>query len=71
MQSEGLVRLAYWGGWASAAVALLYKFLIALGMVSAEQVLAWQVFPRHFWQLSFLLFIGCIATYVYARRKTV
>lgn len=70
MQNEGLLRLSYWGGWASAGVALVYKLLIAVGVLGAEQVVEMQVFPRHFWQASFLLFLICLATDAYARRKS-
>jgi len=62
MQLAGLVRLTYWGGWAAAGIAVLYKLFIKLQWVGVEQALAWQVFPRHFWQLSFLLFLMCVAT---------
>ena len=62
MQLAGLVRLTYWGGWAAAAIAVLYKLFIKLQWVGVEQALAWQLFPRHFWQLSFLLFLMCVAT---------
>lgn len=62
MQLAGLVRWTYWGGWASAGIALLYKLLLTIHVLTGEQVLVWQVFPRHFWQLSFLLFLMCVAT---------
>ncbi len=65
MQTEGLAKAAYWGGWASAVVAVVYRFLISFGVC---EPLA-QVFPRHFWQAAFLLFIASIASEGVARAK--
>ena len=69
MGKQSLIQLTYWGGWASAAVAVVYKILFTLGM-GAGVWQATQVAPRHFWQLSFLLFIICIASYVRGRSQT-
>lgn len=69
MPTENLVRLTYWGGWASAVVALFYKLLLHLGVMNS---LAFRtmVFPRHFWEMSFLLFLVCIATATLGRAKS-
>jgi hypothetical protein len=54
-----LIEGTYWGGWVSALLAVVYKLLITLGVCHVE----FQVYPRHFWQLSFLLFLACVAGY--------
>jgi len=68
MSAERLVRMTYWGGWASAAVAVLYKFLYIIG-AGAPIGMQIQVYPRHLWQLGFLLFVICIASDTFARKK--
>jgi hypothetical protein len=60
-----MMQVGYWGGLASAAAAVLYKLLLTLGICSVT----FQVFPRHLWQLSFLLFILSIATYTNSRMR--
>ena len=65
MQTETLAKAAYWGGWASALVAVAYKFLISFGI--CEPVM--QIFHRNLWQAAFLLFIASIATEGLARAK--
>lgn len=67
--SDTLIRAGYWGGWLAAVAAVAYKLVINFGGVTAEQVAQLQVFPRHFWQMSVLLFLICIATDVCTRRK--
>ena len=69
MPTETIVRVTYWGGWVSAAVALLYRFLV---MTAGAGPFAVQVgvLPYHFWQMSFLLFIISIATASAYRAKT-
>ena len=65
MQTEALAKAAYWGAWASAVVAVVYRFLISYGL--CEPVM--QVFPRNLWQAAFLLFIASIASERMARAK--
>ena len=65
METGSLARLAYWGGWASAVVAVVYRVLLSFGVC---EPLA-QVFPRHLWQAAFLLFIASIASEGMARAK--
>ena len=66
MQTEALAKAAYWGGWASAVVAVLYKFLVAFGAIAYPIA---QVYPRHLWQAAFLLFIASIASEGLTRAK--
>lgn len=68
MQSAGLVRLTYWGGWASCAFALVYKLLNHLGL-TVDIAIQTHVVPGHFWQLSFLLFLISLATANLAQTK--
>ncbi len=65
METAALAKAAYWGGWASAVVAVAYKFLISFGI--CEPVM--QVLPRNLWQAAFLLFIASIASEGLARAK--
>ena len=65
METGSLARLAYWGCWASAVVAVVYRFLISFGV--CEPVM--QVFPRNLWQAAFLLFLASIASEGMVRAK--
>lgn len=66
MDTESLARLAYWGGWASAVVAVLYKALFTFGVVVYPVL---QVSPRHLWQGAFLLFLISVASATLSRAK--
>lgn len=66
MDTGSLARLAYWGGWASAAAAVLYKVLFTLGVVMYPVL---QVLPRHLWQLAFLFFLISVASATVGRAK--
>lgn len=70
MSTDSLLGLTYWGGWLSAAVALVYKLLLTVNVIPVTTVWELNILPRHFWQLSFLLFVICIATDALARRKS-
>jgi len=59
MDTGSLARLAYWGGWASAVAAVLYKALFTFGMLTYPIL---QVVPRHLWQMAFLLFLISLAS---------
>ena len=65
METGAVAKAAYWGGWASAVVAVAYRFLISFGV--CEPIM--QVFPRNLWQAAFLLFIASIASEGLARAK--
>ncbi len=65
MQTEGLAKAAYWGGWASAVVAVVYRFLISFGI--CEPIM--QVLPRNLWQAAFLFFLASIASEGLTRAK--
>ncbi|HSC77826.1 MAG TPA: hypothetical protein VLB32_04625 [Candidatus Acidoferrales bacterium] len=65
MQTEAVAKAAYWGGWASAVVAVAYKFLISFGICTPVL----QILPRNLWQAAFLLFIASIASEGLARAK--
>jgi hypothetical protein len=67
METGNLGQAAYWGGWLCAIVALAYKALFTFGLLASPVV---QVFPRHLWQLSFLLFIIAIASASLARARS-
>ncbi|MBI2956738.1 MAG: hypothetical protein HYY26_05445 [Acidobacteria bacterium] len=67
MQPSSLVEATYWGGWLCAVLALVYKALIAFQII---QVFMPQFLPRHLWQLSFLLFLACVAGYAASRAKS-
>ena len=69
MPTEKLVRLTYTGGWVSAGLALVYKILIMAG-VAGPMAVERGVFPHHLWEMSFLLFLSCIATEAAGRSKT-
>ncbi|MEE8201911.1 MAG: hypothetical protein V3R29_12190 [Candidatus Acidoferrales bacterium] len=70
MSTDSLLRLSYGGGWISMGVALIYKLLIAADVVATSTAQQMSVLPRHFWQMSFLLFVICLATDALARRKS-
>lgn len=61
MGAETLGRLCYWGGWASAVVAVVYKFL-AIYVLAGQWVEQTRILPHYIWQLSFLLFLISIAS---------
>jgi hypothetical protein len=65
METANVAKAAYWGGWASAVIAVAYRFLISFGV--CEPVM--QVLPRNLWQAAFLLFIASIASEGLARAK--
>ncbi|MGH9777186.1 MAG: hypothetical protein ACRD5I_02130 [Candidatus Acidiferrales bacterium] len=66
MDTASLARLSYWGGWASAAAAVLYKALFTFGVVVYPIL---QVLPRHLWQLAFLFFLISVASASISRAK--
>ena len=66
MDTGSLARLAYWGGWASAAAAVLYKALFTFGVLVYPIL---QVLPRHLWQLAFLFFLISVASATLGRAK--
>ncbi|MDA2913642.1 hypothetical protein MYX77_06735 [Acidobacteriia bacterium AH_259_A11_L15] len=70
MSTDSVLRLSYWGGWVSMGVALIYKLLIVIDVVAATQAVQMNLLPRHFWQMSFLLFVICLASDALARRKS-
>ncbi len=70
MSMDSLVRLTYWAGWISVVVAFLYKLLIAVDVINGVAAAELNVLPRHFWQLSFLLFLICIASEVQSRKQS-
>ena len=66
METESLGRLSYWGGWASAVAAVLYKALFTFGVLMYPIL---QVLPRHLWQLAFLFFLISVASATLGRAK--
>lgn len=66
METGSLARLSYWGGWASAVAAILYKALFTFGVLMYPIL---QVLPRHLWQLAFLFFLISIASAALGREK--
>ncbi|MFQ5724718.1 MAG: hypothetical protein ACE5G6_09505 [Terriglobia bacterium] len=70
MSTDSLLRLSYAGGWISMGIALIYKLLIAADVVTGSTAQQMNVLPRHFWQMSFLLFVICVASDALARRKS-
>ena len=66
MQPGNLSQLTYWGGWASTVVAVVFKALFSFNVVTHGVL---QLGPRHFLELSFLLFLISIASDHLARAK--
>ena len=66
MDTGSLARLAYWGGWASAVAAVLYKALFTFGVLMYPIL---QVLPRHLWQMAFLFFLISVASATLGRAK--
>ena len=66
MDTANLARLCYWGGWASAVTAVLYKALFSFGVIMYPIL---QVLPRHLWQLAFLFFLIAVASASVGRAK--
>ncbi len=59
---EGIVRVAYGLGWVFFALAVIGRVLLATSM--NERMLALNVLPHNFIQLSFLFFVIAIASSV-------
>jgi uncharacterized membrane protein YhaH (DUF805 family) len=66
MDTASLARLSYWGGWASAVAAMLYRALFIFGVIESPIL---QTSPRHFWQMAFLLFLISVASAGMSRAK--
>jgi len=66
---KGLIHLSYWLGILAAVLAFAYRGLWKLGLASAWPK-ATGVVPYNLLQLSFLLFVFCLATEVYARNRS-
>jgi uncharacterized membrane protein YhaH (DUF805 family) len=64
---DGLVRLAYWLGWVFLALAVIGRILLLTSV--SEHMIAANILPRNFIQLSFLFFLISIATTVCHRQK--
>ncbi len=62
---QGMVRITYALGWLFFIFAIIGRVLLRTSM--AERMIAFDVLPRNFIQLSFLFFIIAIASYCGAR----
>ena len=66
MDTANLARLCYWGGWASAAAAMLYRAAFSFGVLTFTIL---DVQPRHLWGLAFMLFLISVASAGLGRAK--
>ncbi len=62
---EGMVRITYGLGWVFLALAVIGRILLATSV--SERMIAMNILPRNFIQLSFLFFVIAIASALASR----